>query len=511
MDRTSKSIKNIVYAIIVQGVTTVTSFITRTALIKTLGIEAVSINGLFTEVIAMLSLAEMGVGTAIGYNLYKPLAENDREKIAQLMKLFKRAYQIIAAVTLVIGLAITPWIQNLVNDVEYSTAYIRVVYILFVVQTTATYLFAYKTTLLNVDQRKYIVSIITLTVKVIGMIVLVLILTMTHNYLLYLTANIFVNLSVNIIASYVVDKEYPFIKRGGTLPASERKQVFSNIKNLFIRTLSGRITNSTDNILISTLVGTLQVGVYSNYALFFNVVKQMGNQLVGGITGSLGNLMAIEEPEHCEKTLSRLTFIFFALASLASFGLYMCLPSIVEIWIGKEFLLDEISLMICCYVILLEFSAKPLWEIMTVSGLFSKDKNISIAGSTVNLIVSIILGKALGLAGIFIGTICTYVIQIIMKSGLLYRDRLHLNVRPYYLMWGKMNTVSITAFFILHVIRKNLLIRSCWISVIVYGLIATIMWFLLMCIFYSRTSEFGYLCKLVSNKISVIKRNSEHG
>lgn len=95
MDRTSKSIKNIVYAIIVQGVTTVTSFITRTALIKTLGIEAVSINGLFTEVIAMLSLAEMGVGTAIGYNLYKPLAENDREKIAQLMKLFKRAYQII--------------------------------------------------------------------------------------------------------------------------------------------------------------------------------------------------------------------------------------------------------------------------------------------------------------------------------------------------------------------------------------------------------------------------------
>lgn len=177
----------------------------------------------------------------------------------------------------------------------------------------------------------------------------------------------------------------------------------------------------------------------------------------------------------------------------------------------KEFLLDEISLMICCYVILLEFSAKPLWEIMTVSGLFSKDKNISIAGSTVNLIVSIILGKALGLAGIFIGTICTYVIQIIMKSGLLYRDRLHLNVRPYYLMWGKMNTVSITAFFILHVIRKNLLIRSCWISVIVYGLIATIMWFLLMCIFYSRTSEFGYLCKLVSNKISMLKRNSEHG
>ena len=500
MDRTAKSMKNVIYTVVVQGVTTLISFITRTALIKTLGIEAVSVNGLFTEVVAMLSLAEMGVGTAIVYNLYKPLAENDQPKIAQLMNLFKQAYHLIAVITLVIGLAVTPWIQMLVNGVGYTTAYIRVIYILFVLQTTVTYLFSYKTTLLNADQRKYIVSIITVTVKAIGMIVLVLILVLTHNYLAYLIANIFINLSINIVASYVVDREYPYIKKGGMLPASERKQVFSNIKNLFIRTLSGRITNSTDNILISTLVSTIQVGIYSNYALFFNVVKQMGNQLIGGITGSLGNMMAIEDSKHCERTLSRLTLLFFIAASLAGFGLYMCLPSVVEIWIGEGFLLDEASLLICCYVIFLEFSAKPLWEIMTVSGLFAKDKNISIAGSIANLVISVTLGSFSGLVGIFVGTICTYVIQIILKTRLLYRDKLGINSRPYYLMWGKMNFTSIIAFSALYLLRKNLVISNSWLAVIVYGLLACLAWLFVIWIFYSRTPEFKYLYSLLINQ-----------
>ena len=138
MNRTSKSLNNIKFAILSQFVTTLLTFVTRTVMTWTLGIYAIALNGLFTEVIAVLSLTELGIGSAIAYNLYKPLAENDEEKISQLMTLFKKVYRIIAGVTLVLGTLICPFIQYLVNGVEgYSLGYIRLVYMLFVIQIAA--------------------------------------------------------------------------------------------------------------------------------------------------------------------------------------------------------------------------------------------------------------------------------------------------------------------------------------------------------------------------------------
>ena len=202
------------------------------------------------------------------------------------------------------------------------------------------------------------------------------------------------------------------------LPAGERKQVFANIKNIFIRTLSGKITNSTDNILISTLVSTLQVGLYSNYSLFITVMKQLSVQLIGGITGSLGNLMVTETGEHCSRTLKRMTFIFYVIGSVMTLGYLACLSPVIQIWIGDSYVMAQSIVFVCCIVMFLEFVSRPLWEIMTVSGLFEKDRNISIAGSVINLIVSIILGIKIGICGIFIGTICTYFVLKREISGL---------------------------------------------------------------------------------------------
>lgn len=503
MNRTAKSTKNVIYAVLIQGITTFLSFVVRTALMKTLGIQAVSLNGLFTEVIAMLSLTEMGVGTAIVYNLYKPLAENDQKKICQLMNLFKKAYLIIALATFLIGAVVAPWIQYLVNSLDYSVSYIRLVYMLFVLQTAATYLFSYKTALLNADQKKYIVSLVTVIVKAIGTVVLVLILILCHNFVLYLIGNVFMNIAINLVASIVVDRDYPYLKDEGELPKEEKKVVFSNVKNLFIRTLSGKITNSTDNILISALVNTLQVGFYSNYALFLNVMKQFAIQIIGGITGSLGNMMATESSEHCALTLKKLTFMFYSAGTVLCLGFYMCLPAVIEIWIGKEFLLPQSVLFICCYVNFLEFVSRPLWEIMTVSGLFAKDKNISIIGSTANLIISIVLGKKMGINGIFIGTICTYLIQIVLKIRLLYRERFHISFRDYYKMWLEMCLNTVLLLFLMTVIRNSIVIDNCYFAILVYGVIAVVIGILSIATVWRKTTEFKYTLRFIRNKIKV--------
>lgn len=504
MSRTKNSVKNVAYAIGFQAISTLISFITRTALVKTVGLEAISLNGLFTEVISMLSLTEMGVGTAIIYNLYKPLADHDYDKVGQLMNLFKKAYYAIAAATLVIGMALAPWIQYIVNDIGYDTWYIQFIYALFVLQTASSYLFSYKASLLNADQKKYAVNIITAIVKGIGTIAFVIVLIVTHNYVAYLITNIILNVAINVTISLYVDKEYPYIKESNMLPAGERKQVFANIKNIFIRTLSGKITNSTDNILISTLVSTLQVGLYSNYSLFITVMKQLSVQLIGGITGSLGNLMVTETGEHCSRTLKRMTFIFYVIGSVMTLGYLACLSPVIQIWIGDSYVMAQSIVFVCCIVMFLEFVSRPLWEIMTVSGLFEKDRNISIAGSVINLIVSIILGIKIGICGIFIGTICTYFVQIIFKLRLLYIERLKVKMTSYAMLWIKMCSAMFIMMVVISVIKNLTSISNPWIAFFVYGLVAVIMSIVTNFLVFYKTDEFTY-CISIFRKI-ILKR-----
>lgn len=502
MNRTKKSLKNVIFGVVVQLLSTVISFITRTALIKVLGIEIVSLNGLFTEVVAMLSLAEMGVGTAIIFNLYSPIANNDFKKISQLMSLFKKAYRIIAIFTFFIGCLLIPLIPYIVTDLTLDIGYVRLVYFTFVCQTSASYLFSYKLSLLNADQKKYIVSIITLIVKIVCLGLSLFVIFCFQNYILYLIVNLASNVCINIIGSHVVDNEYPFLKNSqcGELSVTERKEVFSNIKNIFIKTLSGKITNSTDNILISTLVSTILVGYYSNYAMIFSVVKQVSSQMASGITGSIGNLMATESQKRCSDVLHRATFLFFTMALIMSVGIFSCCTQFIIMWIGEDYTLSYVVLCICSCVVFLEFASKPLWEFLTVSGLFEKDKNISIIGSLINLIVSVVLGLKIGIIGIFLGTICTYAIQIVLKIKLIYGAKFEQKPTKYYLLWIKMLVSLLLAFSIMSLIREYLILNNALLSFVVFGCISVMISLLIIFIIFGKSEEYKYAKDLLLNE-----------
>ena len=438
MARTKNSIRNIIFAFGFQAISILTNFVIRTIMIKHLGNQAVSLNGLFTEVLAVLSLTELGVGSAIVYNLYKPLAEDNRKKVCQLMGLFQSAYRVIAAVTFVVGIAICPWVHLLVNSLDYSLNYIRAVYLLFVVDLSVSYLFSYKLSLLNADQKNYLVSKINIWMRILGAGIKIAVLILTKEFILFLLVSIVITLIGNIIGSYTVDKCYPWLKdKYEKLPTKERKEVFSNIKNLFIKSLSGKITSSTDNILISTLVNTLQVGIYSNYSLIIGIFRQVANQIAyGGLTASLGNLLVTEEEEKCVSVFNRLLYLFYVIAAVACVGTFCCIDLFIEgLWIKKaEFLLSTGIVLVCCLNLFMEILHRPLWAVMEVSGLFQQDKYVSIAGSAVNLLVSVILGLRIGMAGIFIGTFLTYAIQAILKAKLLFEKRFGRSARNYYLV-----------------------------------------------------------------------------
>ena len=506
MGRTEKSLRNFIFAVASQVITVALSFITRTCLIYCLGIEAVSINGLFTEVITALSLAELGVGSAIVYNLYKPLAEGDHQKVSQLMNLFRKAYRIIALATLVIGISLTPWLQFFIRDLSYDISYIRVIYLMFVFQSVVSYLFSYKLALLEADQNSYIVTKISTIFRIIGTILILIILVTTKKYIFFLGANILLVILTNAYASHVVDKKYPYINKNERLPKEERTQIFGNIRNIFVKQFAGRVVDSTDNILISTLVSTLLVGYYSNYLVVIGVFKQLADKMMAAATASMGNLYVTERTENKIETLNRLTFIFYVFASVASVGTFACVQPFIKLWLGDNYLLDYSVVTILCLLLVTEITYQPLSTAMHLSGFFEIGRNISFVSAVINLAVSIVLGMKIGLIGIFIGTMCTYTIEIIAKVHYLFKLYFKENSIQYVSFWIRMFFVYFVEIIIIYFINLHLHF-SALPAFIFNGFAAVLLTFAIITLVFGRSDAYIYLKQLILRYVKkVLKR-----
>ena len=496
MGRTAKSIKNISFGLLAQFITTIAAFITRTVMVKLLGIDAIALNGLFTEVIAVLSMAELGIGSTITYNLYKPLAENDVDKICRLMTFFKKVYRIIAVVTFGLGAAACVYIPAIVRDISYPDGYVRLIFMLFVIQISSSYLFSYKVSLLNADQNRYLISLVTAAAKIIGSVVLIGILLVSHNYVLYLIGNILVTVLTNVAASRVADKKYPYLQ-DMPLEKPERKAVFSNVRNIFIKQLSGKITNSTDNILISAMVSTIMVGYYSFYALVISVFRQLVDQIGNGISSSMGNLFATGSNEACMTALNRLTWMHSALATFCCVCIYGCMEAFITLWVGSAYLLPRQVLFMLCVNLYCYIAAQPIYTAMHMAGFFAEGRNISLLGSGVNLAVSILFGHYFGMFGIFLGTLCTYGIQIAMKIHYVYKLKFHCSPGRYAFMWGKSLALLLGLMAVCQLICGKILIANPYLDFVVKGLIGAALSIggISLCGF--RSAEFQYTLGLV--------------
>lgn len=424
MRRTEKSLRNLKYGLIYQLIDVLLKFALRTAMVYILGDAVVGLNGLFTEILTMLSLAEMGVGSAIIYSLYQPLSRNDTERLRRLMALFKRAYQIIALCVLLIGLCLTPFIHLLVRKVDFDLGYLRVVYLLYLVSTASSYLLSYKASLLTADQCAYKVTQVKIVMDIVSTVLKLGALLLFKNFLLFLALNVVFTLARNFFISRSADRQYPYLREKSELPEKqERREIFKNIRHLFIGKLSGTITNSTDNTLISVMDSTLSVGFYSNYAMIINNARTFMTQIVASAAGGIGNQMTEDLP-HCHQTLKRLTMCMAIVGSTVCACFYSQLSPLISLWLGRGRVLNDAVVLVLLLNLFLYALREPLWQFLTVSGQFKKDKNISIIGSVVNLILSVALGLPLGMLGIFIGTTATLVIQYVLKARLLLKEKL---------------------------------------------------------------------------------------
>ena len=307
--------RNSFFSMLSQFTLLVVGFFSQRAMNLHMGRELVGMNGVISNVIAMLSVTELGVCTAIVYHLYGAVARNDQQEIASLMNLYRKAYHVFAAVIMTLGVLILPFIHLFMKNHVYSVSYIRVLYMLWLLRTVLSYLLSYKKSLLIADQKEYVVSIVTLCMNVLNYSTIILIVTYTEKYLPALVLNILIDAVLNICLSMYVDRRYPYLKelRKARIEKSVMQTVVRDLKNIFVSRVSQKILTCTDNLIISGFISVGVVGLYSNYCLITQNVSNILIILSETIQPSIGNLFIEKDYEKDYRVLRQLTFVFFLL------------------------------------------------------------------------------------------------------------------------------------------------------------------------------------------------------
>lgn len=293
--RTEYSVLNMLTGLGGYFLNTVIGYICRIIFVRCLAAEYLGINGLFSNILSMLSLVELGIGSAMGYALYQPLAKDDKEKITSLMALYKKSYNIIGIVVALLGIMMIPLLQYIIVKPQQIVENIYIIYLVYLFNTASSYFFSYRSALLIAAQKNYIVSGVNYAITTIVSIIQIPILLITQNFMIYLicqSIGVFIN---NVIVSMWAKHDYPYIEKKNVKPITkkEKRQMAVNIKALTINKIAAMLVNNTDNIVITYFNGLISTGVISNYTLLTGTLGSITSQLFNGITASVGNLNAV--------------------------------------------------------------------------------------------------------------------------------------------------------------------------------------------------------------------------
>lgn len=495
-NRTKNTIKNVKTSFILQIINKITAFIVRTIFIYTLNVEYLGVNGLFTNILTVLSFAELGIGTAIIYNMYKPIAIGNHEKVKSLMCLYKKAYTIIGIVVFLLGISLIPFLDVLVKDVPQIKENITLIYVLFLINTSVSYFYSYNKSILLATQEQSVINRIDSILYLVKCVLEIILLLIFKNYLVYLIIEILFTIFENIYVSWTAYKMYPEILSGKAqkLDKKEGKVIFSNVKSLVIYKLGTVIMTGTDNILVSTLVNVAAVGLCSNYNLIISSVNAIINSSLNGVVGSIGNLNAIAKPEKKESIFYQLTFIYYMLYSVATIMLITLLNPFIKMWLGNEYVLNisiSIALAISFFIAGMRESG---YIYRTTLGLFNKSQATPYIGAFVNIVLSIILCKYIGLVGIFIATsIAQLVSYSWIDPYLIHKYEFKTPVTKYFKKYFIYCVIFLLELLVCMTICKNITVSNIYINFLIRGVICCFIPIIINIIMFRKTVEFSLL------------------
>lgn len=412
-------------------------FVGRSVFIYVLGKEYLGVNGLFTNILTMLSFAELGIGSAMIFSMYKPLAVGDTEKLKSIMRLYRKAYSVIGAVIAVAGICVIPFLGMIIGETPDIPENITVLYLLFLANSVISYFFVYKKSIITADQKLYVINLYQEFTSIIQVLAQCAVLLLTGNYILYLIIQILCTLLNNLWTAHKANKMYPYLKEEAQpLPKEESKKIFRNVKDLALYKFGSAILNGTDNLIISSMFSVVFVGLASNYVMILNLFTNVLSKVTNSFTASVGNLNAISSSEKQYDVFRKLFFLTVWMFGFSSYGMMLFFNDVIDLWLGKEYLLDSLvvfSLVLSFYVSSVQFAT---YTFRTTLGLFRQGRFAPVIASVVNIAVSILLGKAIGMSGVFFATaIARFFVITLIDALLIYKHGFKRNPAGYFLKY----------------------------------------------------------------------------
>lgn len=491
---TGKLVKNTALGILFKVLTIIFTFVNRTLFIHVLGEQYLGINGLYSNILSVLSLADLGVNNVLMFFLYEPLAHKDEKKLSTLIAYFRKVYYIIAGAVFCVGICLIPFLRYLVNGSDLNNTELVLYYVLFLLNTCCSYLAVYKSTMLIADQCAYIVNTVNFIFTVIQSLLQIGILYITRNYTFYLFVVIGCTLGNNVLLTVISGKRYPFLnsvapdRNVGDL----KQKILSNIKNVFLYRVGGTIMNSTDNILISVLIGTAVVGYYSNYALIIINLTALLMFFSQAMMTSMGNFGVDANAEKKELVFRSSMLIYAFVAAFATSCIVCMMNDFMTIWLKDEqYLLSNAFVWVLGFKLFVDIITSPNWTFRESAGLFKEVRFIMFLAAVINLVLSIVLAKPFGLAGIIIATSLSKILTLFWyEPRTFYRKMFH---KPLLRYWGyhiRLTAVCGACIGISYVL--SMLIPLSLIGIVVKIVIAALCTLLIFVVTLRKSEEFAF-------------------
>ncbi len=500
--RVNKTTKNIKYLFLGQAITYLVTFAGRSVFIRCLDKEYLGVGGLFSNILSFLALAELGIGIAMNYFLYKPLAQNDEKTTAAYMNFYATAYRIIGLLVIFIGTLLTPLLPFIIKE-QTGISNLWLIYLLYVLDSGATYFFSYKRAIFIADQNGYVDTLNHLYLSVCKTALQCLVLVFTHNFILYLCVQIILTLLFNIIISIKADRAYPYLKqyRKERISKTQRGELSRYIRAMMSHKAGSVLITGTDNILITMLDSIIVTGLYSNYYLITASLTKMSSQAYSAFTASVGNLNVLGEAEHKRTVFSRCFFLNNWITCFCSVCLWCLFQPFVTLWAGPDYLLSWSVIFVIVLDFYLRSMNQPAHSFKTAGGLFWNDRFRPIIEAAINLFISIALGRTMGILGVLWGTAISMIVtRCWVEPYVVFKYTLKQKGTWYCAEYAKFTALTVALALFTNALVKLLPYGSI-MAFIVQCMICVVVPNAIMVFLFHRKPEFRYALDLVRKKL----------
>lgn len=485
------------------------NFILRRYFIYYFGMEILGINGVLADVLNTLSLADLGVQSAITFRLYEPLARGREAEVNEIITLFRKFYWAIGGFIVLGGLVCMPFLKLLVTDVSYSMAYIRGAFFLQLLVSASTYFLAYKRTLLYADQKQYMCSLVDIGCNLFFALVKFFVIILSKNYYLYLVVQVCQNVISNLIVNEICRRQYGYLNVRAEVRKELKNDLFHDVKNVFASKLATYVYGSTDNLVISALIGTVSVGLVSSYKYITSCLMSVVYYMMIPIQPMIGNYLVDEGTDSARRLFGNYTFVRYFFAMLLLVPAVCLSDNFIAVWIGEEYMMSPAITWLLVADTYISIVYGPTGEYINARGLFEKEKKVMLLGAFLNITLSVAGTFVIGIYGVLLGTVICQMILWIGKSRIVFRDILYLERKEVCRYWFGQAfdfLVFCLTVWIGSRMASLLFTEYSWLSFIVNGILLAGLSVVTLTIFNFRTSGYAYMLGLVKMILKKFKK-----